>query len=104
MHLRLGISPPSRHKDSEKSANENSFRKKFVEKVANLTKSIQTSLFSNPLEFEGVKIWVVKSLPYTKKFHGIAVTHPVSYNSVGVCGIFLPSDFGTNIFGNKQLS
>jgi len=33
MHLRLGISPPSRHKDSEKSANENSFRKKFVEKL-----------------------------------------------------------------------
>jgi hypothetical protein len=32
----------------------------------------------------------VKSLPYTKKFHSIAVTHPVRYNSVGVCGVFLP--------------
>ena len=50
--------------------------------------SIQTSLFSKPLEFEGVKIWVVKSLPYTKKFHGIAVTHPVRYNSVGLFGSF----------------
>ena len=30
--------------------------------------SIQTSLFSKPLEFEGVKIWVVKSLPVTQIF------------------------------------
>ena len=41
--------------------------------------SIQTCLFSKPLEFEGVKIGVVKCLPYTKKFYGIAVTHPVRY-------------------------
>jgi len=42
--------------------------------------------------YEIVRIMGVKIIPYTKKFHGIAVTHPVSYNSVGVCGIFLPSD------------
>jgi hypothetical protein len=41
--------------------------------------SIQTYLFSKPFEFEGVKIGVVKCLPYTKKFYGIAVTHPVRY-------------------------
>ena len=41
--------------------------------------SIQTYLFSKPFELEGVKIGVVKCLPYTKKFYGIAVTHPVRY-------------------------
>ena len=43
--------------------------------------SIQTCLFSKPLEFEGFKIGVVKCLPYTKNFYGIAVTHPVRYYS-----------------------
>jgi hypothetical protein len=38
MHLRLGISPPSRCKDSEKTANESNFRKKNAVKVVELTK------------------------------------------------------------------
>ena len=38
----------------------------------------------------GGKIEILKSLPYTKKFHGIAVTHPVRYYSVGGCGVFPP--------------
>jgi len=38
MHLRLGISPPSHCKDSEKSANESIFRKKIAKKVAELPK------------------------------------------------------------------
>ena len=33
-----------------------------------------------------------ESFPYSKKFYSIAVTHPVSYNSGGVCGVFLPGD------------
>ena len=38
MHLRLGISPPSRCKYSEKTANESNFRKKNAVKVVELTK------------------------------------------------------------------
>jgi len=38
MHLRLGISSPSRCKDSEKSSNESSDSEKFTKKVAELTK------------------------------------------------------------------
>ena len=34
MHLRLGISPPSRCKDSEKKVCVSNFSKKFAEKVA----------------------------------------------------------------------
>ncbi len=40
MHLRLGISPPSRCKYSKKMANESNFRKKFAKKVAELTKKL----------------------------------------------------------------
>ena len=38
MHLRLGISPPSRCKYSKKSSNESNDSKKFTQKVAELTK------------------------------------------------------------------
>ena len=38
MHLRLGISPPSRCKDSEKSANESKFSRKNAKIVAESTK------------------------------------------------------------------
>ena len=50
---------------------------------------VQTCLFSKPLEFEGVKIGVMKSLPQPKIFNGIAITHPVCNHAIRVYAILL---------------
>jgi len=40
-------------------------------------KAVQTTLVSNSIEFDGIKIRIIELLLYTKKFNGIPVTHPV---------------------------
>jgi hypothetical protein len=40
-------------------------------------------LFSNPIEFDGVKPQVVQALPYSQKLNGIAITQPVLNNVIG---------------------
>ena len=39
--------------------------------------SIQASLTSNPVEFDGIKIGIVQALPQSQKLQSVAPAHPV---------------------------
>lgn len=47
-------------------------------------KVIKSSLISNCGEFAIIKIWIMNTLPYTKKLHGIAVTKPICNEEVTI--------------------
>lgn len=38
-----------------------------------LGKTVEPGLFSKPIEFDGIKIWVVDLLPDAEEFEGVAV-------------------------------
>jgi hypothetical protein len=40
-------------------------------------KTVEACLFFNPVEFDGVKVWVVKLLPYSQEFQGITIAQSV---------------------------
>lgn len=54
----------------------------------------QPGLLPNPLEFEGVKIRIIESLPYTEEFDCIAIAHSIGYHAIRVHPIFLAGYIG----------
>ena len=50
---------------------------------------IKPRFLSKPLEFDGVKIWIIQAFPYTKEFYCVAISNPISYNAVRVFAILL---------------
>ena len=51
-------------------------------------------MLPKPLEFEGVKIRIIESLPYTEEFDRIAIAHPIGYHAIRVHPIFLAGYIG----------
>jgi hypothetical protein len=43
-----------------------------------IDKTIEAGLHSNPVEFDGIKLWIVKLLPNPEEFHGVPVAQPVA--------------------------
>ena len=39
--------------------------------------TVETRLFFNPIEFDGIKNWIVDLLPQTEELNGVAITQPV---------------------------
>ena len=52
------------------------------------------AIASKPLEFEGVKIQIVESLPKTKIFNGVTVTHPICNHAIRINGVALLGNVG----------
>ena len=55
-------------------------------------KAVETRPPSNPVEFDGVKVGIVKLFPYAEKFQSIAISQPVSNKVIGMLGILRPRD------------
>ena len=55
-------------------------------------KAVQTTLVSNSIEFDGIKIRIIELLPNAKKFNGIPVTHPVLDDVVASLRIAVPGN------------
>jgi hypothetical protein len=49
-------------------------------------KTVQTGLHSNPVEFDGIKTWIVEPLPDTEELHGVAVAQPIADDIIRVIG------------------
>jgi len=62
--------------------------------------TIESCLFFNPIEFDGIKTGVVELLPDAEKLNGIAIAEPVRDEVVRSFGIFVTGDVGE---GNKIL-
>ncbi len=50
--------------------------------------AVQTGLHSNPVEFDGIKTWVVKPLPDAEELDCAAAAQPIANYIVRVIGIF----------------
>jgi hypothetical protein len=40
-------------------------------------KTVQPRLFSNPIEFDGIKTWVVQPLPKAQELNRVPIPHPI---------------------------
>ena len=56
--------------------------------------AIESRLFFNPIEFDGIKTGVVELLPDAEEFDGVAVAEPVGDEVVRPFGVFVAGDVG----------
>jgi hypothetical protein len=54
--------------------------------------TVQPGLNSKPIEFDGIKIRIIKTLPNPQKFYSIPVPQPVLDNIIGPVRIFVPGN------------
>jgi hypothetical protein len=57
-----------------------------------LAEAVQAGLFSNPIEFDGIKNGIVELLPDAEKLDGVAIAQPVGNEVVGPLGVFEAGD------------
>lgn len=57
-------------------------------------KTVQARLFSNPLEFDGIKIGVVQLLPDAEKLNGVPIAQPVLDDRIRSFGILVAGNIG----------
>jgi hypothetical protein len=50
-------------------------------------KAVETGLHFNPVEFDGIKAWVIEFLPNTKKFYRVPISEPIPYKVVSAIGV-----------------
>jgi|GEM_PF-2934118 len=57
-------------------------------------KTVESGLDSNPVEFDGIKTWVVEPFPDPEELDGAATAQPIANDIVRVVGIFQFGDVG----------
>ena len=57
-------------------------------------KTVQAGLDSNPVEFDGIKSWIVESLPHAEEFHGATIAQPIANHIIRMVRIFEFGDVG----------
>ena len=55
---------------------------------------MRPGLLSKSIEFDGIKILIVETLPYPQEFYGIPVPQPVLNNIISPVRIFVPCNIG----------
>lgn len=56
------------------------------------SESVQSGIYSKPLEFDGVKLRTIQNFPYSEGFYRVSIPRPVCYNSILVVAILLLCD------------
>jgi hypothetical protein len=56
--------------------------------------TVETGLFSKPVELDGIKIRVIELLPDAEELDRVAVAEPATDKIVRIIGVLIPSDIG----------
>ena len=67
------------------------------------SESVQSGIYSKPLEFDGVKLRTIQNFPYSEGFYRVSIPRPVCYNSILVVAILLLCDVSYSDVINPSL-